>query len=74
MIYCEKECKFDAIHVENNLAVIDYEKCKDCGKCVVVCPQDALVNFRPLRKKLKKQEKSEKKKVKTEDKAASTAA
>ncbi len=70
---CEKECKFDAIHVVNNLAVIDYEKCKDCGKCVVVCPQDALVNLRPVRKKLKKgQEKP--KKEKTQEKSGTTAA
>lgn len=35
---CEKECKFDAIHVENNHAVIDYTKCKNCKLCVKVCP------------------------------------
>jgi Na+-translocating ferredoxin:NAD+ oxidoreductase RNF subunit RnfB len=68
---CEKECKFDAIHIENNLAVIDYEKCKDCGKCVVVCPQDALVNLRPVRKKLQKgQQKPAKKKEKADTEAA----
>jgi len=47
---CEKECPFDAIHVENNLAVIDYEKCKSCGKCVAVCPMKVIVNFRKERK------------------------
>jgi len=35
---CEKVCKFDAIHVINNLAVIDYHKCTSCGDCVKVCP------------------------------------
>lgn len=35
---CEKACKFDAIHVINNLAVIDYNKCTSCGECVKVCP------------------------------------
>ena len=35
---CEKTCPHDAIHVENNLAVIDYEKCTGCGSCVEVCP------------------------------------
>lgn len=35
---CEKQCKFDAIHVIDNVAVIDYEKCVDCGQCVVKCP------------------------------------
>ena len=36
---CEKECKFDAIHVENNIARIDYEKCKNCGACARKCPR-----------------------------------
>ncbi len=35
---CEKTCRFDAIHVVNNLAAIDYEKCTDCGECAEVCP------------------------------------
>ncbi len=35
---CTKACEFDAIHVEDNLAYIDYSKCTDCGKCAVVCP------------------------------------
>ncbi|MGC9315140.1 MAG: RnfABCDGE type electron transport complex subunit B [bacterium] len=35
---CVKECPFDAITFDNNLAHIDYEKCKNCEICVVVCP------------------------------------
>ena len=35
---CEKNCENDAIHVINELAVIDFEKCVDCGKCSEVCP------------------------------------
>jgi RnfABCDGE-type electron transport complex B subunit len=35
---CEKACKFDAIHVVDNLAVIDYHKCTSCQDCVKVCP------------------------------------
>jgi RnfABCDGE-type electron transport complex B subunit len=35
---CEKVCKFDAIHVIDNLAVIDYHKCTSCAECVKVCP------------------------------------
>ncbi len=35
---CEQACKFDAIHVIDNLAVIDYHKCTSCGECVKVCP------------------------------------
>ncbi|MFA6383968.1 MAG: RnfABCDGE type electron transport complex subunit B [Candidatus Omnitrophota bacterium] len=35
---CEKACKFDAIHVTNNLAAIDYHKCTSCGECAQACP------------------------------------
>lgn len=40
---CEKNCPFDAIHVEGNLAVIDYSKCTNCGLCVKKCPTHALM-------------------------------
>lgn len=36
---CVKECPFDAIHLENGIAVVDKDKCKACGKCVTVCPK-----------------------------------
>ena len=26
------------IHMDNNVAVIDYEKCTNCGKCAEKCP------------------------------------
>lgn len=39
---CEKNCPEGAIKVENNLAVIDYEKCINCGKCASVCPTGCL--------------------------------
>ncbi|MCT4616519.1 MAG: Fe-S cluster domain-containing protein [Marinifilaceae bacterium] len=44
---CAKECPFDAITIENNLAYIDFSKCKLCRKCVAVCPTGAIheVNF-----------------------------
>lgn len=35
---CEKACQFDAIHVTDNLAYIDYGKCTNCGKCAEKCP------------------------------------
>jgi len=47
---CEKICPFDAIHIEDNLAVIDYEKCTSCGKCVDECPMNTIGNFRLDRK------------------------
>ncbi len=48
---CEKECPFEAIVVENNLAYIDFNRCKLCRKCVPVCPTHAIheLNF-PARK------------------------
>ncbi len=39
---CEKECKFDAIHVVDNHAIIDYEKCKNCGACARKCPRGVI--------------------------------
>ena len=44
---CAKVCPFDAITVENNLAYIDFAKCKLCKKCVAECPTGAIhaVNF-----------------------------
>lgn len=29
---CTKQCESAAIHMDNNLAVIDYEKCTNCGR------------------------------------------
>ena len=43
---CEKECPFEAIHVDTGVAHIDYEKCKSCGKCVPVCPRGTIQNWR----------------------------
>ena len=46
---CAKECPFEAITVENNVAYIDYTKCRLCRKCVAVCPTGAIheLNFPP---------------------------
>lgn len=48
---CLNECVHGAIIVEDNLARIDYEKCKLCKKCVAVCPRGSIhaVNF-PIKK------------------------
>ena len=35
---CTKQCEVGAIHMENNLAVIDYSLCTNCGKCAAKCP------------------------------------
>lgn len=36
---CVKNCPSDAITINNNVAVIDYEKCTDCGICASKCPR-----------------------------------
>ncbi|MCR5132188.1 MAG: Fe-S cluster domain-containing protein [Prevotella sp.] len=40
---CEKECKFGAITVVDNLSYIDWTKCRLCKKCVAACPTGAIV-------------------------------
>ncbi len=51
---CQKACEFEAITIENNLAYIDFNKCRMCRKCVEVCPQGSILepNFPPRKPKL----------------------
>ena len=46
---CQKVCKFDAVKVENNLAVIDQKKCVGCGLCAKECPVGAIENLKKPR-------------------------
>ncbi len=39
---CEKNCPADAIKVNDNYAVIDYDKCIGCGICAEKCPKKAI--------------------------------
>lgn len=39
---CAKTCIHDAITFENNVAYIDYSKCKLCRECEAVCPTGAI--------------------------------
>ncbi len=36
---CVRSCKFDALHVVDGLATVDYEKCTGCGACAKACPR-----------------------------------
>ena len=40
---CEKGCPVGAVHVENNVAHIDYTKCTNCGKCRENCPRGCIL-------------------------------
>ncbi|ACL70179.1 RnfABCDGE type electron transport complex subunit B [Halothermothrix orenii] len=39
---CARVCPVDAITIEDNLAVIDYDKCINCGLCAEKCPTGAI--------------------------------
>lgn len=39
---CVRACKYDAIHVINGLAVVDYDKCIGCKACARVCPRNII--------------------------------
>lgn len=41
---CMKVCDQGAIHVEQNLAYIDYDKCNSCGVCATVCPKHLIAD------------------------------
>lgn len=44
---CEDVCKRGAITFdENQKAIIDKEKCVECGQCAKVCPYGAILNFK----------------------------
>lgn len=39
---CAENCPVSAIHVEDNLAFIDYDLCISCGLCAENCPRGAI--------------------------------
>ncbi|AQT67364.1 Nitrogen fixation protein rnfB [Anaerohalosphaera lusitana] len=39
---CTRACKFDALHIIDGLATVDYEKCTGCAACVKACPRDLI--------------------------------
>ncbi|MGN0348070.1 MAG: RnfABCDGE type electron transport complex subunit B [Roseburia sp.] len=40
---CEKNCPVDAVHVTDNIAYIDQEKCTKCGICAEKCPKKIIL-------------------------------
>lgn len=43
---CIGSCNFGAISMKNGKSVIDGEKCKNCTKCIQVCPYNAIAKIR----------------------------
>ena len=41
---CTEVCPKDAIHIVNGRSVIDQEKCIQCGRCIDVCPYNAIIH------------------------------
>ncbi len=39
---CVNACKFDALHIIDGLATINYEKCTGCGACSKNCPRNLI--------------------------------
>lgn len=39
---CVRACDFDAIHVVDGLATVDYDRCVGCGACVKACPRQLI--------------------------------
>lgn len=74
---CAKTCTHDAITIENNVAWIDYSKCKLCRECEAMCPTGAIhaLNFpKPLDKEAVKARVQERQKKAREAAAAAAAA
>jgi ferredoxin len=42
-LLCRDCCPYGAIEIQHARPRIDQELCDDCGACVVVCPNDAIV-------------------------------
>lgn len=74
---CAKTCTHDAIAVENNVAYIDFAKCKLCRECEAMCPTGAIhgVGFpKPLDKDAVKARVQERARKAKEAEAAAKAA
>lgn len=39
---CTRACNYDAIHIVDGLATVDYDKCVGCGACARICPRNII--------------------------------
>ena len=42
---CVRNCPMEAITLEDNHAIIDYDKCSGCGTCIEKCPKKAIKKY-----------------------------
>ena len=56
---CTRQCQFDAIHMDGNLAKVTYENCTQCGKCAEKCPAHVITLPRPAVPEQKPEEATE---------------
>lgn len=42
---CERVCDYDAVHIIDGLATIDYSECTGCGACVDICPRHIITRI-----------------------------
>jgi electron transport complex protein RnfB len=45
---CTRACQFDALHIIDGLAAVDYENCVGCGACAKVCPRN-IISITPFK-------------------------
>lgn len=65
---CTKVCNDDAIHVEDNLARITYDKCTHCNECVKKCPMYTIQSETFVKERKEKPAAKEKTEEKAEEK------
>lgn len=55
---CVKTCPVNDISLNQNLAVMKYDKCNNCGACVVKCPTKSIVSLVSIEDKSKQEVKN----------------
>lgn len=45
MLCAKKRCKHGAITIVDNIPIIDYSKCQECGECAKGCPSRNIINL-----------------------------
>ncbi len=69
---CIKACNFEAVSIKDNFAIIDHEKCTECGDCYAVCGPMSIRSSIPLTEMSERAQLAlaEEAKAKKEEKAA----